>query len=271
MFLFSCQELKKMNFNRVSAIILRHYFLALRQLERFFDALISPILMIVLWGFLTKYVQELQTSTLAGFLIGGIILWAIFEKVGTDIGVNFMCDIWDRNLINILSTPITFVEYLTALVIVSLIKLSVSFLVMSIIASIFYNFQVTSLGFGLALFGLNLFLFATSFGIFNIALVLRFGNSIGPLTWIIPFFVQPFAAVFYPVSILPVFFQNIAHFIPISYVFEGMREVIKTGQFNTGEFVTALILNIIYLSLSISFFAFILRKVLKSGRLVKVV
>lgn len=260
-----------MNLNRVSAIILRHYFLSLRQLERFFDVFISPVLMVTLWGFMTKYVQGLETSTLPAFLLGGILLWLIFEKVGTDIGVNFMFDIWDRNLINVLSTPLTFLEYLTGLVIVSLVKILFSFLVMVIIASVFYNFQITSLGFGLALFGLNLFIFAASFGIFNIALVLRFGHSIGPLTWIIPFLVQPFAAVFYPVSILPGFFQNVAHIIPISYVFEGMRTVIVTGQFNTNLFWIALMLNIIYLVLSISFFGFILKGVLKSGRLVKVI
>lgn len=260
-----------MNFNRVSAIILRHYFLALRQLERFFDVLISPILMVVLWGFMTKYVQGLQSSTLAAFLLGGILLWIIFEKVGTDIGVNFMFDIWDRNLINVLSTPLTFLEYLSGLILVSLIKIVVSFSIMCLIALVFYNFQITSLGFGLALFALNLFIFATSFGIFNIALVLRFGHSIGPLTWILPFLVQPFAAVFYPISILPSFFQKVAQLIPISYVFEGMRQVIRSGQFNTNLFWMALILNIIYLILSISFFAFILKRILKSGRLVKVV
>lgn len=260
-----------MNFNRVFAIIIRHYFLALHQMERFFDVFISPILMIVLWGFLTKYVQGLQTSTLAGFLLGGILLWAIFEKVSTDIGVNFMIDVWDRNLINVMSTPITFLEYLTSLIIVSFIKILFAFLAMVIIASIFYNFQITSLGFGLALFVLNLFVFATSFGIFNITLVLRFGHSVGPLTWIIPFLVQPFAAVFYPVSILPPFFQKVAQIIPISYVFEGMRQVIKEGQFNTTLFWLGFILNVIYLTASIFFFAFILRKVLKSGRLVKVI
>lgn len=260
-----------MNLTRISAILLRHYFTALRQLERFFDVLISPILMIILWGFLTKYVQGLNSQSLGAFLLGGMILWVIFEKVGTDIGINFMYDIWDRNLINVLSTPITFVEYLAALIIVSLIKLSVSFVVMAAIAAIFYNFQITSLGLGLASFGLNLVLFAATFGIFNIALVLRFGNSIGPLTWIIPFLVQPFAAVFYPISVLPPFFQTVARLIPISYVFEGMREVIYSGHFNFNFFWTALGLNIIYLILSISFFGFLLKKVLKSGRLVKVI
>lgn len=259
------------NLNRVFAIILRHYFTAIHQLERFFDVLISPVLMIILWGFLSSYVQGLNTPTLAGFLLGGIILWAIFEKVSTDIGINFMFEIWDRNFINMMATPLTFLEFLTGLTIVSIIKLMLTLLSMFLIAGIVYQFQITSLGWGLILFAFNLFIFATSFGIFNISLILRFGHSVGPLTWIIPFFVQPFAAVFYPVSVLPTFFQKVAYFIPISHVFEGMRGVIKTGQFNSQLFWTALSLNIIYLTLSVLFFAFVLRMVLKSGKLVKVV
>lgn len=260
-----------MNLNRVYAIILRHYFLSFRQLERFFELLISPILMVLLWGFLTKYVQVLDKSTLAGFLLGGILLWIIFEKVSTDIGVNFMFDVWDRNLTPLMSTPITFVEFLAGLILVSFVKIIVAFTVMAVLSSVFYNFQITSLGLGLALFSLNLLLFATTFGILNIALVLKFGNSVGPLTWIIPFLIQPFAAVFYPVTVLPPFFQNVAHLIPISYVFEGMREVIRGGQFNLNFFLISLTLNIIYLVLSTLFFGLILKQVLKSGRLVKVI
>lgn len=260
-----------MNLSRVFAIVIRHYFLAIHQLERFFDVLISPVLMIALWGFLSKYIQGLDTPTLAAFLLGGIMLWVIFEKVSTDIGVNFMFDIWDRNLINVLSTPITFLEYITGLILVSLIKIAITFLSMWMMAAIFYNFQITTLGLGLSLFALNLFIFATSFGIFNISLVLRFGHSIGPLTWILPFLIQPFAAVFYPMSILPPFFQKVAFFIPISHVFEGMREVIKGGQFSQDLFWTAFILNVFYLTASVLFFAFILKSILKSGKLVKVV
>ncbi len=260
-----------MNQSRVFAILLRHYYLAIHQMERFFDVLISPILMIVLWGFLTKYVQGIQSDTLAAFLLGGILLWAIFEKVTTDIGVNFMFDIWDRNFIPLLSTPITFLEYLTGLMIVSLVKIFISFLVMALIALFFYGFSATSLGFGLVFFALNLFIFASSFGIFNVALVIRFGNSVGPLTWILPFLIQPFAAVFYPISVLPPFFQTVAYFIPISHVFEGMRSVIEFNQFNGQELFTALALNVIYFTLSISFFAYVLKSVLKSGRLVKVI
>ncbi len=260
-----------MNFNRVFAIILRHIYLTRHQLERFFDVLVSPVLVLILWGFLATYVQNLQSSTLASFLLGGMILWVVFEKVSTDIGVNFMFDIWDRNVVNVLASPITFAEYLGALLIISLIKIIIALTSMWLMAGIFYNFQISALGFGFILLWLNLFIFATAFGIFNVSLVLRYGHSIGPLTWILPFFIQPFAAVFYPLSILPTFFQKIAWFIPISHVFEGMRYVLKTGQFDYNSFWVALMLNAIYLAVSFIFFAFIFKIALKSGRLVKLI
>ena len=182
-----------------------------------------------------------------------------------------MFDIWERNLINVLSTPITFLEYLSGLITISLIKVFISFLAMWMVASFFYGFSVTSLGLGLALFGMNLILFATAFGIFNITMVLRFGHSVGPLTWILPFLIQPFSAVFYPVSVLPEVFQRIAYFLPLSHTFEGMRYTLNTGQFHWNEFTTAFLFNIIYLTLSIALFASVLNKVRRSGKLVKIV
>ncbi|MBI2086238.1 ABC transporter permease [Candidatus Daviesbacteria bacterium] len=260
-----------MNLNRVFAIILRHFYLTMHQMERFFDVLVSPVLVLVLWGFLAKYVQNIQTQSLASFLLGGMILWVIFEKVSTDIGINFMYEVWDRNIISILASPITFVEYLTSLVSISLIKILIAFASMFLMASLFYNFQITNLGFGLVLLWINLFIFATSFGIFNVSLVLKYGHSIGPLTWILPFFVQPFAAVFYPISVLPPIFQKVAFILPISHVFEGMRYALKTGQFDFNNFWAATLLNIVYMTASIAFFAFTLKNVLKSGRLVKLI
>lgn len=260
-----------MNINRIFAIILRHIFLTMHQMERFFDVIISPVLVLILWGFLATYIQNIQTQTLAAFLLGGMILWVIFEKVSTDIGVNFMFEVWDRNIINILASPITFAEFISALLAISLIKILIAFTSMFLMAAIFYHFQITALGFGLVLLWINLFIFAASFGILNVSLVLRYGHSIGPLTWILPFFIQPFAAVFYPISVLPPVFQKIAFFIPISHVFEGMRNALSSGQFDTGSFWTATILNLFYMAAAFIFFSITLKKVLRSGRLVKLI
>ncbi|MBI2599080.1 ABC transporter permease [Candidatus Curtissbacteria bacterium] len=257
-----------MNLSRVFAIVLRHYFLTIHQLERFTDIFLFPILGLVLWGFLTNYVQ-FESTSLASFLLGGMILWVIFERVGTSVGIDFMWDVWERNLINVLASPITMLEYIVGLVLVAVVKVSISFVAMWLIAAVFFNFQLGFMGFSLAAFWINLVFFAVVLGIFNVSIVMRYGNTVGPLTWVLPFAIQPFAAVFYPVSVLPVYIQKVVWFLPITHVFEGMRMVFRTEVFDSKEFVTAFGLNVIYFVLVVGFFAYMFNSVKKKGMLVK--
>ncbi len=253
---------------RIYALGLRHYFLTFRHLERFADLFIFPIVGLLLWGFLANYVQ-VQSQTLASFFLGGMILWIIFERVGTSVGIDFMYELWDRNLVNVLATPLTTIEFIGGLVLVSIVKVFVSLFAMVVIALFYYHFSIFSLGVSLVLFWINLVIFAVTLGTFSIGVISRWGHSVGPLTWVLPFAIQPFAAVFYPVSILPSFFQKIVWFLPLAHVFEGMRYTISTKMFSFDHFFAALGLNIIYFALSISFFTFMFKRSKKSGTLAK--
>lgn len=125
-----------MSLTRIYAIFLRHYFLTIHHLERFADLLIFPVVGLILWGFLANYVK-VQSSTLASFFLGGMILWIIFERVGTAVGIDFMYEIWERNLVNVLATPLTTLEFIFGLVLVSITKVFVSLAAMIIIAIFF--------------------------------------------------------------------------------------------------------------------------------------
>lgn len=257
-----------MSLTRIYAICLRHYFLTIHHLERFADLFIFPIVGLVLWGFLANYVQ-VQSSTLASFFLGGMILWIVFERVGTAVGIDFMYEIWEKNLVNVLATPLTTLEFVVGLVFVSVTKVLISLAAMVAIALFVYQFNVFSLGISLVLFWINLVLFAVALGLFNVGIITRWGHSAGPLTWVLPFAIQPFAAVFYPVSILPKFFQKIVYYLPLSHIFEGMRYTFETKMFAVNEFIAAFVLNIVYFSLAVVFFAYMLRSSKKEGTLAK--
>lgn len=256
-----------MSLNRIWAIILRHIFLTYRQLERFSDLFLFPLVGILLWGFVSNSLSVTGPG-LAAFLMGGLILWIVFERVGTSIGIDFMYEVWDKNLVNILASPISALELILGLVIVAIVKVLVAFAVMWLVAALFFGFNLDSLGFSLLLLWFNVVIFAVSLGIFNVAIVMRYGGTIGPLTWLLPFLLQPFAAVFYPVSALPALLQKIVWYLPLSHVFEGMRYTIRTGQLAGGDFAAALVLNLVYFALSVGFFAFMFDLVKKRGTLV---
>lgn len=258
-----------MKLNRVYAVILRQYFLSIHQMDRLFGVFFYPTISLVLWGFISKYVQQIQSNYLAALLLGGIMLWIVFESIDTDIGLSFMWDVWEGNIVNSFASPLTLLEYMFGTLLVGLVKIMMTMVIIGLTAVIFYNFNITVLGFGLALFWINLILFGWAFGIFKLSLILRFGSRLGPLTWSLPFLLMPFAAVYYPVSVLPGIFQKIAWFVPISHVFEGMRYTLATGKFDFAKFYTAMGLNIIFLFSSVVLLVWVFGVVRKNGQLVK--
>ena len=80
------------------------------------------------------------------------------------------------------------------------------------------------------------------------------------LAWMTAYFFAPFSAVYYPVSVLPKWGQMIAHALPTTYIFEGMREVLYQHTFSWPMFLKSIALNLIYLLLSMGFFKYMFEK-----------
>jgi ABC-type multidrug transport system permease subunit len=87
----------------------------------------------------------------------------------------------------------------------------------------------------------------TFIGIITIAIILRYGHGAEPFAWALPFLLQPFSAVFYPVDVLPRAMQAVAWWLPSTYVFEGMRAVIRSGIVPWRDLGWAVGLNLVYL------------------------
>jgi ABC-2 type transport system permease protein len=257
---------------RIWAIILRQLYLYKRSLTRLLETLYWPIMDLLLWGFLTLYLQKSTVGVPAfvSYFLGALILWDILFRAEQGVSVSFLEDMWSRNLVNIFVTPISISEYLLSLLIIAFVKVIVAFITMSVLGWIFYSFNILTLGLSLLPLALNLVAMGCAIGIFTTALILRFGFEAEILAWAIVFLFLPFSAVFYPVAVLPPAIRAIAGFIPSSHVFEGMRAVINTGIFPYGEVLHAAALNLAYFLVSLIFFMRIFRSVLRRGIIPKI-
>jgi ABC-2 type transport system permease protein len=74
------------------------------------------------------------------------------------------------------------------------------------------------------------------------------------MAWIAIFAVQPISGVYYPVETLPGWLQTVAHGLPSSHVFEGMRAVLIDGHVRADLLANALALNVVYLGAGIAVF-----------------
>jgi ABC-2 type transport system permease protein len=181
------------------------------------------------------------------FLIGAMICWDILLRSQQGVSLSFLEDVWARNLLNIFCAPVRLSEYVLATFLFGLLRVGVTLTFLSGLAWLLYHFNFFALGAALIPFIANLLLLGLTMGIITIAIVLRYGHGAEPFAWALPFLLQPFSAVFYPVSVLPEPMQKVAWAIPCTYVFEGMRQVIGAGTIAWANLAWAAGLNIIYL------------------------
>lgn len=146
-----------MSKKRILAIIYRHMSMWKRDFDRIADTFWWPVLDLVIWGFVTIFIQKQSGATVAVlFFLGGAILWGVVNRAQLDIGMSFLQEAWDRNLLNIFASPITTVEFITATIILGIIKLSLSLLMVSLLAWLLYAFNILEFGLYLIPFVANL-------------------------------------------------------------------------------------------------------------------
>src|SRR3989338_1259323 len=242
-------------------MLLRH------DLGKVIDTFYWPLIDIVTWGFLTVYIsrnQNIQNNFIL-VLLSAIILWTLVYTVARDVAVCFLDDMWDRNVVNLYCSPLKPIEFLTASFLIALFRIILTLGVISITAYLFYSFNILILGAYLGLFFLILIVFSYTIGIFATTLILRFGPGVEIFAWSFPAILSPISAVFYPISVLTQFLQNIALLFPTSYVFGGMREILLTGTIVWQDMAIAALLDIIYLIIAFLLFFKVFNDVRKNG------
>lgn len=259
--------MKNMSFQRIYAIFLRQFFLLRRSPPRFIGIFYWSTFELFMWGIITKYLANVGGEKFSSItvIVGAMIFWGFFNRVQQGITVSFLEDIWSRNLINLFVSPLTIGEYVGGLMLVSFTNTVLSFLAMFLVAWLLFAYNIFQFGFLLLPYIFILFLFGWAIGILVTAAIMRFGPSVEVIVWAMPTLIMPFASIFYPVSALPEILQPIARVVPISYVFEGMRQVVHSGTFDVYSLIVAAVLSTIFLGLSIWIFLGVFKIVLRKG------
>lgn len=250
---------------------LRYAYLYKRSLPRLFEIVFWPVMDLLVWGFLTSYLVQSDHNAPAfiTFLIGAMIFWDIMYRSQQGVTLPFLEDMWGRSILNVFISPIRPDELLAATVVVAVVKIAITATFLSALAYSFYAFDITAMGAYLVPFFLNLLVTGWAVGLVTTALIIRWGQAAEALAWGVPFLLQPFSAVFYPVSVLPSWLQPVSLAMPTTHVFEGMREVMATDVLSWHHLGWALSLNALWLALAALFFRYMLNKAREKGLLAK--
>src|SRR5712672_330321 len=257
--------------HRIGAMILRYWYLLLSSWPRLLELLYWPTMQVITWGFLQTYVAQNANffARAGGTLIGAVILWDILFRGQLGFSISFLEEMWARNLGNLMMSPLKPIEFLLALMVMSLIRLAVGVIPMTLLALFLFHFNFYGLGLPLIAFFCNLIFTSWSVGIFVSGLVLRHGLGAESIVWTLMFALMPLACVYYPVKVLPHWLQHVSWTLPPTYVFEGMRSLLIDQVFRTDLMVSALLINAVLLMASFAAFLALLRSARRHGSLLQ--
>ncbi|MDB5413683.1 MAG: transporter [Rubritepida sp.] len=231
---------------RVWGLVYRHLALYRRSPPRLIELMYWPVLQMIVWGFITAYLAGVQNnlgSVAAGVLLGGVLLWEGALRSLMGFSVSFLEEIWSRNLGHIFVSPLRPGELVAGLAVMSVLRTLIGVVPAMLLAWYLYAFNIFALGALLVGFFAALIIMGWAVALGVTSLILRYGAGAETLAWSVLFGITPFAAVFYPVSILPAWLQPVALALPASHVFEGMREALTHGTVAWGHLAAAYLLD----------------------------
>lgn len=260
-----------MQLRHVTAILLRQYYLMRGSVARLLPLFAWVAVDILLWGFITRYLNTVSQASFnfVPILLGAVLLWDFFTRVMQGVTTSFLEDVWSRSFLNLFATPLSITEYVGGLVLTSVATSLIGLVVMLVLATTIFGLSYFSFGLLLIPYLLILFMFGIALGIAGTALVLRLGPASEWFIWPIPAMISPFVGVFYPLSTLPQWMQYIAHLLPPSYVFEGMRAILMDKPHSAAFLLWGFGLAIVYILLAAWLFQLVYRHAVRTGLLAR--
>jgi ABC-2 type transport system permease protein len=257
--------------DRIWALVLRSWYLIRSSWPRAAELVYWPLVQMLMWGFLQLHLSATSSyyAKAGGLLIGAVLLWDILVRGQLGFAIPFLEELWSRNLVNLLMSPLRPSELVLSLMLVSLLRLAIAIVPVAALAYLFFSYNILSLGFAFAAFFANLMLTAWALGLVSTGIVLRYGLGAEGFVWLVVFVFMPVACVYYPVSTLPAWLQSVALALPPTHVFEGMRGVVLEQTFRVDYMIAAFALNVVALAVSYWVFIYLLQRARISGALLR--
>lgn len=256
-----------LNLKIIFALAVSYFYYWKHSLDRIGDSFYWPAINLLLWGLTSVYIKQATKDVPQIILVvlSGVVFWLIIWRSSHEITINLLEEFWNRNLVNVFAAPIRISEWIIANILLSIFKTSLTIAFAGVLAYLLYTFDIFVYGFLLIPFIASLLLSGWFLGFFVAGIIIRLGPNYQTFAWTGPMLISPFAALYYPVSTLPDWAQIVASFIPASYIFEGMREILFTGNLSYDKILISFGLNIFYLAISIWFFVFMFNQSRKLG------
>lgn len=215
------------NNHHLQAFFLRHLYPLKRDFDLLSDMIYWPIIDTLLWGITGQWLVDTSgNQSLISAILFGLVIWNIIWRAQSEVSRNLIDEIWNNNLVNLFSTPLTITEWIMGVTMLSILKTMVTLGVLAVAISVLYQIGIFQLSWWFLAFFAGATLTGWWMGFISAGVVLRYGPKYQTVVWTFPGILAPFSAIYFPVDKLPIWGQYISKVVPTSYILETMRSVL---------------------------------------------
>jgi ABC-2 type transport system permease protein len=242
------------SWQRIYGLSLRHLYPLKRDFDLLSDMIYWPVIDILIWGITGQWLGGAAGNSVMVSLLSGLILWNVIWRSQSEISRNLIDELWNNNLVNLFSTPLSLKEWLLGVILLSVGKTVFTMLILSVVVALLYSVNIYAIGWWLIPFFVCAVMTGWWVGFISAGIVIRHGQKVQTVVWTLPGILLPFSVVFFPLANLPSFLHPISYLLPSTYIFESMRALLYTQTIDPKFIAISFGLNIIYLILSIIWF-----------------
>lgn len=251
---------------RIRALIYRHILISWRAFPRIIDLLYWPLVNIILWGCTTIDThQSVGQNKLLFSVMAVLVFWQIMFRSNMEISANIFDELLSQNFANILATPLSLVEIVSAVICVGIIKALFAGLYGAFFSWLFYDIWLFDIGYMIIPFFILSIFSGTAIGLLTLAAIIYWGQKTQPLIWVIGWGFTLLSGIFYRVEILPAAIQHVCWLLPMPYLFESIRSYCLTGAVPWLLLGYAFCLSIVYITATVFVFLYVFQESKKLG------
>lgn len=256
------------SFAPIWAVVLRHIRMWKGDVNLLIGGFYWPLLDILIWGFLGSWIQQTQEISLYNYqtiALLGLLLWQLVGRGCNIIIISFCEELWSNNVVNLFSLPLHIIEWISGIIIFYAIMMLMTFAFCMLVIGMLYNVSIAYLCSTFFLFMLPLVFSAIWIGFMALQFVVLFGKRGAEVGFALGWLLMPFSGALYPTTVLPRGAQIISSWLPMSYVFQGMRDFVAHQEDPTPYLIKGYALSIVYAIIAILLFIYCFNRSKRKG------
>ncbi len=251
-----------MSWSPIVALVLRHIRVWKRDPNLLLAAFYWPILDVLIWGFLGAWIRS-QSDVFHNYEVVallGILLWQVVGRGSIIMAASFNEELWSNNVVNLFSLPLRTSEWILGIVAFTGLMTGITALFSMLLIYLLYDVGIWYIFSTFLIFLPPLFLSSMWLGFTCLQIVVTLGKRGIELGFVVAWFLAPFSGAFYPIEVLPRWGQMLSAWLPMSYVFAGMRGYLMQQQDPTSYLIEGYALSILYASLAVILFVYVFNR-----------